>query len=352
MSNDHPRQPPGPREVEQHRPPPDPVERLISLADEGPPIPADGAEQIKASLRPLWRQQVRATIRRRRTVVAAVALAAAASAILAVTLVGTNQPQPVDPEPVASAAAVRGLLEILPAAGAPTRISEDDVGLVVTAGTWLRTDATSRAALDLEGGQSLRLDSNTRLRVETAEAMVLDRGAVYIDSGIDSRGAVEVRTTFGVARDIGTQFEVRREGGTLKVRVREGRVSLSRDGELLQLAQGTAVTVAADGSKETGGVLSHGQEWAWVQEVAPAFSIEGRSVVAFLDWVARETGLWVSFSDSEVERFAGTTLLHGSIAGLAPAEAPQVVLPGCGLEATRSGDTLLIGRPPVDGRRP
>ena len=46
---------------------------------------------------------------------------------------------------------------------------------------------------------------------------------------------------------------------------------------------------------------------------------QGKSVVGFLDWVARETGLRVSFSSPEVEKFAGETALHGSMGKLDPA---------------------------------
>lgn len=129
---------------------------------------------------------------------------------------------------------------------------------------------------------------------------------------------------------------------SLTIRVREGRVALSRDAEDLMIDQGTTLTIAPDGSRSAAAIPTYDPAWDWTQSVAPAFELEGRSASDLLDWVSRETGLWVSFSSPEVEAAARKAVLHGSLAGVSPAEAPDLVLPGCGLEAARGIGTLTI----------
>jgi ferric-dicitrate binding protein FerR (iron transport regulator) len=337
-----------------HRPTPprdELVERLLRLADTGPEIPDDGAARVKNAIRPLWHEQVRARRRTHRLWWAA-GLAAAASVVVAIALVGRPDRAPgPSVAPVATLELIHGTLQHTPPSGAARSYDTADLDTTVEPGSWLSTDSTSRAALRLAGDVSLRLDRETRVRLETGDTLTLDRGAAYVDSRNGGGSAVEIRTRLGVARDIGTQFEVRCEGDRLTVAVRQGMVELMSGGDDLRIGGGSALTVAADGSRLARATSASGPEWAWTQEVAPFLDIEGRSVMAFLDWVSRETGLWIRFADREVEQAATTTLLHGTIEGLAPSEAAKVVLPGCGLTATRSDGTLLVSRiPPADGR--
>ena len=67
-------------------------------------------------------------------------------------------------------------------------------------------------------------------------------------------------------------------------------------------------------------------------------------MIAFLDWVSGETGLWIRFADPELERFAGETLLHGAVQELTPSDAADVVLVSCGLAAERDGAALVVKR--------
>jgi hypothetical protein len=324
--------------------PEDLVERLIRLADSGPELPADGADMVRAAIRPAWRAAVRARTLRRRLLWAGGGLAAAAAVMVAVSLGSLGERRHREMAlTVATLAAVAGELEVSPASGPTLRLGAADLGRELVAGTSLATPPGARAAVTLDGGQSLRLDSGTSVRLVSAGVLVLDRGGAYVDSGARGAASLEVRTSIGVARDLGTQFEVRRSGQTLTVRVREGTVSLTRDHEQLEIRSGRQVTVTADGAPSANGVARFGPEWGWVQEVAPPFAIDGRSVVAFLAWVSRETGREVRFAAPEVESFAARTMLHGTLAGLGPGQAPEVILPGCGLEA-EAVDGLLVVR--------
>ena len=119
-----------------------------------------------------------------------------------------------------------------------------------------------------------------------------------------------------------------------------------------QINQGITISIDADGAVSTGTMTPFDPAWGWTQEIAPAFEIEGRSVLAFLDWVSSETGLSVRFSDTDLEQFAAATLLHGTITGLRPVETPAAVLPTCSLRAVETSGELLITRLDGGDQRP
>lgn len=322
------------------------VDRLLNAAGPGPVIPEGGADRIKAAIRPSWRNEVATAARQRRRLWAG-GLAAAAAVIIAVVVVPRlhRGDLPIEANAITLVVA-NGGLEITPPGSTVSFLGPDDSGSIIPDGSLVRTRQGHRAALRLTGGQSLRLDDDTVVRLDSELSISLDAGAVYISSSDGTGSGVEVRTALGTATEIGTQFEVRLEDGSLDVRVREGLVSLTRGAEEYEINHGIRFSVDAEGAVTTASITPWDPAWAWTQEVAPAFAIEGRSALAFLDWVSGETGLSVRFADAEVERAAATTLLHGTVEGLAPAETPAAVLPTCGLTADEEPGALLVR--PID----
>ncbi len=320
------------------------VERLLRLADIGPDIPADGADRIKTAIRPLWRRELHRRSRRR-IGWAAAGLAAAVIVVIGLTFVLRHgRRAPADLGPVATFEVVRGEVEVTPPFGESRLLTSVPTLKTVAGESWILTDEHSRTTLRLSGGQSLRLDTNTRVRLDSALVATLDHGAVYLDSEDGDNDVVEVRTQQAAVREIGTQFEVRYEAERLLVKVRDGAVTVSHAERHVQVPEGSSVTVTADGSLERAPVPAFADDWDWVQRVAPPFDIEGRTVTAFLDWVSRETGLRIEFSDQEVAKFASETVLHGTAGDLIPAETPPVVLASCGLTADREADALVVAR--------
>lgn len=320
------------------------VGRLVRLAEAGAEVPWDGADRVRAAVRPLWQREVRARSRRRRLWVdlAAAAAAILVAAVAAVVLLpGLTRPAAA---PVATIDLVHGGVEITPPAGGTRTVADGADRVDLVAGSLLTTPPEGRTALRLVGGQSLRLDRSTSIRLVSAIEVRLESGGVYVDSEAAGGEGVRVGTPVGVVREIGTRFEVRREGGSVLVRVRKGAVELSEDGRAVEVAAGTSLAVARDGEASWSRIAANAPEWLWAQEVAPRFEIEGRRVTAFLEWVSAETGLEVRFRDPAVEAFAAETVLHGSIASLSPHEAPAVVLESCGLAAEIEGPNLVIGR--------
>ena len=234
---------------------------------------------------------------------------------------------------------------------AQDRPLEIGIGAALSNGVALSTGPASEdspvlLALRMAGGQSVRLHAGTKLRLLSESRLELLRGAVYVDSGpaVSERAELEIVTPLGVVREIGTQYEVHLGEGseTVRVRVREGRVSVSRNGESHDAGRGEELTVDSDGSVARRALRPDAPEWGWALAAAPAMEIEGRTLDAFLDWVARETGREVRYADEALARSAETIRLHGTIEGLRPDESLRMILQGSGLDHRGEEDGSIL----------
>jgi ferric-dicitrate binding protein FerR (iron transport regulator) len=186
-------------------------------------------------------------------------------------------------------------------------------------------------ALALGAGLSLRIDADSRIVVIGERVVRLERGAIYVDASSEKSGPVLVHTPHGEVRDIGTQFEVRAERSSFRIRVREGEILVNDRGTETTARAGEALHVDSRGRYVRSAIPIFGPEWAWTSAIAPQFQLEGSTVRQFLDWVAREQGWRWRFADEETARRAAGIVTHGSIEGYTPEEALAIVLPTCGL---------------------
>ena len=302
------------------------VQRLLRLADPGPEIPAGGEQRIREAVRPVWKKGVRQRSARRMFITGSLAAAAGATLFFIPTLL--QKPEPVAPPmPVAHVELVRG------------PVDQTLQHRTLVAGSRIHTLPSSRAALRVTQGSSLRLDSDTIVHLVSAHVVELEQGALYIDSGGLKVQPMEVRTRLGVVRDIGTRFEVR-AGDQLLVRVREGSVHVNASSKEFVVNAGFESTIQPDGSQKTSSLVV--ERAAWSAGVAPPFPIEGRSVAALLDWCSRESGLPVRYAGKEAEHIALTTVLHGPPVESEPVDSAETILPTAGLQAVRENGVLMI----------
>ncbi len=333
------------------------VARLLRLAGHRPEVPAVDAAAVKQAARAEWRRAVQAERRRAYFYRGAGGLLAAAAVTLLVVgselMLNTDQLRSGPPdsrEPVATVEVVTGQVWAVvgtrtPDHLAPVRPLFSDT--VVETAPDTAGDAPSRVAIRLAGGWSIRLNFGTRVRVLSGHQLALERGAVYADSGLDAAGpdtgpGLEIQTSLGLVRDIGTQFEVRLDdaASVLEVRVREGEVILDRDaGEPLTVHAGFAAK--SDGSVPTE-VPCHGEDWEWILKVLPPFDAEGRTLMELLEWATRESCWQPRFADPAHAALGPTNYLSGSIAGLTPEEAVAGFLMGSGLSYRLEDGVLSI----------
>jgi hypothetical protein len=308
----------------------DDVARLLRLAGPRPAVADDGAAREAA--RAEWRRQVWAH-RRRKTFVQAGGWLAAAVVVMAV---GAVLWQWLQVTPAATLEARTGSVTVVPEPGA---------GDALRPGSLIET-ADGRVALRTASGHSVRLDATSRARLISSSTLELERGAVYVDSGLAGpAGAFEVRTPLGVARDVGTQFEVRlAQGDGLFVRVREGTVELTRGDASHTAAAGDELRIDADGTVTRAAVARYGAPWEWVLAIAPAFDATGRPLADLLEWAAREGGWELRFADDALA-VAAQAEIHAPLEGLTPEQAVAVMVRGSNLTYRLEDGVLLIERP-------
>jgi ferric-dicitrate binding protein FerR (iron transport regulator) len=319
------------------------VARLLRLGGLRAEVAPDRARRVRQVWLDEWRRSTRARRRRRWTVTTAAVLGLAAAAVLAVRLVSPS----VVPAPprVAFASVDRiqgGGIRVTRSTGAPT----DSIGPADTlwVGDEIETGSTARAGLRMTSGASLRLDRTSRVRVLTERAVELRSGAVYADSG-PGLPSLEIHTSFGVVRDIGTQFEVRLESASLTVRVRSGLVALSRGSEVIPARPGTELN--ADAASVTSRELPpHASEWSWTIGVAPVFETDRRPLDVFLEHLSREQGWTVTYADPALAAAASGIILRGSLSGLDPRDALTVALSTSGLDYRLENGALRVLRAP------
>jgi len=304
------------------------VSELIRAAGARPVPDADRAARVHAAVEREWRTHTRARGMRRWAGLG-VALLAAAATVFFVARQFSTVALPA-PAPIASVAAAHGAVSLDIAGGAAATAT---VGQTIAAGSTFRTNDTSRATVTLIDGGELRIDAKTVATLVDAHTIDLQRGAIYLDSGASTPGRFIVKTASGTVRDIGTRFEVRvglPVDRDLRVRVRDGAVQLEHSGRIDRALQGTELLARPDGTVSTKPVAPFAADWAWTTAAAPTFVVENATLEAFLQWAAREGGWTIGWSDALRQR-ARSTIVHGAIDGLTPAEALAAVLPTCRL---------------------
>ena len=216
----------------------------------------------------------------------------------------------------------------------------------------LKTSTGGRVGIRLAGGGALRLDQNSELRLERNGEVELKRGALYFDSRSEGGlpGKIKVRTAFGTVRNVGTVFTASVSDSGLDVRVREGKVQTGGPHELTGRAAhtrtgqriGQRIELPSSGPPRITDISVYGEEWKWVERIAPSFDLEGRRVVEFLEWVARETGLGIQYATSEVEQMAREEEFYGIQFKREPLDALEMALMTVGLKHELRQDGVIF----------
>lgn len=341
---------------------PEPEERIRELlegAGRRPEVPRRDLAMIQTAARAEWQELVAARRRRGFAFRRAAALAVATSLILAVAAGWWwTQRTSADSTPIATVALLDGGVRVQgPPDRQDERRREPAVGDDLLPGTTLATEGRGNpgmATLTLANGESVRLDAATTVRLATRSRLELDRGTLYVDSGSSpaAEDRLEVVTAWGSVREIGTQFEIRVVEGDdvpLRVRVREGSVSVAADTGSHSVAMGQELRLHRDGGVSRRPVASHGPLWEWTLAAAPGIDVDGRTLHSFLEWACRETGWRLRYADEALARSAAAEIiLSGNIEDLTPDEAVSVMVQASGLDSRVEDGTLWITRNPSD----
>ena len=317
------------------------LERVLKTVGPREKPPAEVERAIRERLHAEWRSVVAERSRRNRQ---RTYLALAASVVASVVAIWALAPRLAGPnDAVATVALATGDLRVT--SGWYDNWHGVAGGQVLLEGQTLETGATGHGALALPGGISARLDHGSRLLVAAADRLVLERGTLYVDSGSATAPSapLDVVTPTGTVRHVGTQYEVRILDAGVQVSVREGAIEWrSSGGDIEHSGSGEQLTITNDGRIERTAVPVYGAAWDWTLEAAPTIDIEGLPLAQFLTWAARETGREVAYGSPAAEAEAAGIVVHGSIAGLTPAEALDAVLATTSVHAAISGGQLVV----------
>jgi hypothetical protein len=122
------------------------------------------------------------------------------------------------------------------------------------------------------------------------------------------------------------------------------RLTTARAVTLAESGAGEEIEIYRNGDVRRRALSPHDAQWRWAEGLAVAPDLEGRHLVEFLAWVARQTGRRLRFAEPETEARARTVVLHGRAADLAPLDALELVLSTTDLEYVLPSDEDIIVR--------
>jgi hypothetical protein len=271
-------------------------------------------QAARDTLRAEWRQIT--TRRKRRRLLAG--LAVAATVVLAAGAVLRLTGGPAPPGPVIQLAVVENQLgtaqvhEKEPAA--KSELLRTDSRLV--SGQVVETGPGSATALRWFHGQSVRLDENTRIRLD-------------------------IITPAGRLRHVGTQYMTAVSPAGTTVSVRSGKIALDLSGTEHLVARGEQMRVSGDGKRSVRQIDTWGESWRWTERITPAFDSDGKNIAELIGWVAGETGHLVEFTTVEAENQARQTILRGRLE-LEPMKALSTITQTSGMEARVADGRIVV----------
>jgi ferric-dicitrate binding protein FerR (iron transport regulator) len=306
------------------------------------------AAQVQAEVRQAvyaeWRTTVAQRTRRKRWMVSGIAAGTAVVALGATLLLRQIAPSSATTL-VASIAQVQagstsGVVQVRGEDGSWRDVTP---GERLPAGASLRTDATTRVALQFENGLSMRVDSGSLVQLAAVDRAVLERGRLYVDAPPSGHAPLTVQTQFGSIAHVGTQYQAQVDGRRLIVSVREGRVSIAGETGEWQLLHTERLVVDVAGTAIRDRVPAHDASWSWAAEAAPPFDIDNRTLASFFDWAARETGRSLNYTSPQARAEAEKLILRGSTGSLNPHQALAAVVATTNFAVTSSDASLDIG---------
>ena len=303
-------------------------ESLFKHAATRKQAPADDEARIRAALYAQWKQAAGRRRWRRLTV----GLAAAASVVLTIfisTGVFNDSTSQTPTRMVASVVKQSGRV-MAGTSGTPESTKQLQAEDSLMSGSVITTAYDARLAIRWLNGESIRLDENTRLLLISDTDIELLSGRIYIDSHADvnkpdSKSELAIDTPFGRVQHFGTQYMTSLTDGSVIVSVRQGSVAVTGNNEQSIAKGGQQLSVSVKGKVSLTPIAVYGETWQWIEQISPGYTLDGRSMFDFLDWVSRESGRSLEYGSAAAEILARDTVMHGTV-DLQPMRALELML--------------------------
>jgi len=198
------------------------------------------------------------------------------------------------------------------------QLTSSEKAIPLFPGQSLFTAANSGMSIKWGAENTIRINQNTELKLRSASEIELVTGEIYVDiPTIPGRSLSSVKlqvvTRLGSINHVGTQFMVSSDASNVEIKVREGSVSVDDGKQVLVATKGQQAILGESDQVVRDAVLTYGPDWQWIEKLAPAFILEGRSLMDFLTWVHRETGKEIQFKTTAAKGIATSTIMHGSV---------------------------------------
>ncbi len=200
------------------------------------------------------------------------------------------------------------------------------------------------ATIRMPSGLSIRARAGTRLAFQSQSEVRLERGAVYVDAVPGSDPDFTVQTAVGRVRHLGTQYQVESDGQQVTVAVRDGAVAVAVDGRAIERAEAGSVVSVGTANRQVvrTSIARFDERFAWIEAQPTPFALDGARLADFLAWFTRETGIEVRFAPVLNSQQLAAVTLRGSIDGLAPMKALDVVLSSTDLTYASFDGAIVI----------
>ena len=333
------------------------LERLLGQSGRGPTASPDAKARVYAAVHEAWRKEIqietgsvhRLDLRSHRQISRWMPLALAAGlGLFALTAYWPQSPEFKIGAPFASITRTEGNADIL-RNGQLLSLDADlsNSAQALRVGDLLTTRPNSGVALMLEGGETLRIAATTELRVTQLDRVHIVNGTAYFDSNAVPAGApLSIETAFGSVRHTGTQYQATVANSTLTIQVREGAIAFTDETRNFSASSGEAIRITRTGAPNRSTISSVDPAWQWATQLASVPEGGDRPLLEVLNWIARETGMTVQFSDSETERRAQNVVVSGLV-GLTPEQALEALSAATAFVYLAAGDgRLLVSQAP------
>ncbi len=292
----------------------DSIATLMRLAGPRAIVPLHVEQRVYAAVRQEWH----GTVRRRRVFRWSIPFALAATIFLAVTL--SSRGPDISMVPVATVVLLEG----------PSGLQGNGLSVAeeIYSGDVIETGDYGMS-LAGKNGLSLRLGAETTATFRSSRELTLIAGRIYVDTGLSTEDdrSITILTALGSATDIGTRFAVTYIGGDMGVAVRDGLVDVAANQKSYRAESGEKLTLMPNEAVMRDSIAVHDSSWDWAIALAPAFDINDRSLLEFLEWVSHETGKKLIFESDAVRVATMDTRLRGSVVDFTPLDAVHSVLP-------------------------
>jgi hypothetical protein len=305
------------------------------LQKSGPLIqpPEDMAQRVKAAVKTSWTQEVETRSN------PWIPRLAAAIAICAVGGFIALQPTT---NPIMTVAKLDSNLENILISNDSTNWYKPE-RFELAENIYVRVNGVTPISMTFANGMNLRAKPDTIIQLSHADEVRLTQGSVYLDSYHKTDGPFLVTTSFGSARDIGTQFMVEANETNWSIQVREGEVNVADDDFNQQLSAGEFLTITAAEEVSTKAMPAHDDSWQWTENARPDYDLNGKKLDDYLIWVARETGRELHYRSDNARKSAAETRLGGrSISHKTASESLVFVLQTTHLRVIEDAENAIM----------